>query len=150
MRIYIFIVPFHSKQLMPERVKSIVSPTEQITAGLLYTGITTLTGSIVARNRSHFVRFALPSALFIVSLNHFLPETAGNLSSYLGSVEERYLPKVAEKHAIANAHARMTWERVKESTREGRERAERSVDWGVRRVQEMTGLKLRDDTKKAD
>lgn len=66
------------------------------------------------------------------------------MSSYLGSVEERYLPKVAEKHAIANAHARMTWERVKESTREGRERAWRGVDWGVRRVQEMTGLKIRD------
>jgi MICOS complex subunit MIC26 len=66
------------------------------------------------------------------------------LSSYFGSLEERYLPKVAEKHAIANAHAKMTWERVKESTREGREWMGKSVEWSVRRVQESTGLKLRD------
>jgi len=132
------------EQAVEKRVKSIVSPKEQITAGLLYTGIATLTGSIMARNRSYLARLTLPGALFFVSLNHFLPETTGNLSSYVGSVEERYFPKVAEKHAIANAHARMTWERVKESTRDGREWVGRNVDWSVKKVQEVTGLKVRD------
>ena len=94
-----------------------------------------------------------------MSLNHFLPETTGNLSSYVGSVEERYFPKVSEKHGIANAHARMTWERVKESTGDGREWVGRNVDWSVKKVQEITGLKVRDvvgsrsednEVKKAD
>ena len=51
---------------------------------------------------------------------------------------------MAEKHGVANAHARMTWERVKESTRDGREWVGRNVDWSVKKVQEVTGLKVRD------
>ena len=126
------------------RVKSIISPNEQITPGLLYIGISTLTGSIIGRNRSLPVRLFLPSALFVFSLQHFLPETTSNLSDYLGSVEEAYFPNLAQKHAIANAHARMTWERAKEGTKESREWVGRGVHWSVRRVEEVTGLKLGD------
>ncbi|KAK2462434.1 hypothetical protein APHAL10511_005531 [Amanita phalloides] len=46
------------EQAVEKRVKSIVSPNEHITQGLLYTGIGTLTGSIIARNRSPLVRLS--------------------------------------------------------------------------------------------
>ena len=47
---------------------------------------------------------------------------------------------------IANAHTRMTWERVKATTRprDGREKVNGAVEGLVRRVQDATGLKLRE------
>ncbi|KIL61638.1 hypothetical protein M378DRAFT_179977 [Amanita muscaria Koide BX008] len=131
------------------RVKAIISPSEQLTPNVLYIGISTLTGSIIARNRSLLgARLFLPSAFFLFSLHHFLPETTENLKTYLGEVEERYLPHVAQKHAVANAHTRMLVDRIKEETKEGRERFRKGVEWGVYKVQEVTGLKVGEVWKK--
>ncbi|KAF8636104.1 hypothetical protein AX17_003809 [Amanita inopinata Kibby_2008] len=124
------------------RVKSILSPNEQITQGLLYTGISTLTASIIARNRSLPTRLLLPPLFLLLSAHHFLPGTSSNLSSYLGSVEDAYFPRVAEKHDVARAHTRMTWERLREGTKEGREWVGRGMIGVVEKVQEVTGLKV--------
>ena len=49
-----------------------------------------------------------------------------------------------EKHDIANAHTRMTWERAKEATRDGREGISKGTEGLVSWVQDATGLKLRE------
>ena len=72
-------------------MKSLVAPDEPLTPGILYVGVATLTGSVLARNRI-FWRLTLPPALFILSLNHFLPKTSHNVSSYLGSLEDAHFP----------------------------------------------------------
>jgi organizing structure protein 2 len=77
-------------------------------------------------------------------MHHFLPQTTSNISAYLNSLEQEYFPSVAEKHQIGRAHAKMTLERVKEWTREGREGVGRSMEGAVERVQGLTGLKLRE------
>ncbi|KAF8890787.1 apolipo protein O-domain-containing protein [Gymnopilus junonius] len=125
------------------RVKSIISPDEAVTPGLLYVGVATLTGSILARNRLFF-RLVLPPAFLVLSANHFLPKTTHNLSTYLGSLEETYFPTLAQKHDVANAHTQMTWERVKEATQSGRDRINRGATVAVDKVQEVTGLKLKE------
>jgi organizing structure protein 2 len=125
-------------------VKSIISPNEQLTPGLLYVGVATLSGSILARNRFLLARLLLPPAFLIVSANHFLPETSENLTSYLASLEDTYLPALAQKHAIANAHTRMTWERIKDATHDGRAWMNRGAESAVHKVQDVTGLKLRE------
>lgn len=51
---------------------------------------------------------------------------------------------MAEKHAIANAHSRMTWERVKEGTQSGREGVMKGVEGAVEWVQGATGLKVKE------
>ncbi|KAK7449827.1 hypothetical protein VKT23_013303 [Stygiomarasmius scandens] len=126
------------------RVKAIISPEESLTPGILYVGVATLSGSIIARNRMLPVRFLLPPTLLVLSMNQFLPKTSANLSEYLGSVEETYFPNLAEKHAIANAHSRMTWERLKEATASGRASLYSGVESAVEKVQEATGLKLKE------
>jgi len=126
------------------RVKDIISPNESLTPGLLYVGIATLTGSIIARNRMLATRFLLPPIFVAASANHFLPETTGNLSSYFGSLEETYFPSLSEKHDIAKAHTQMTWEKVKDATASSREQLNRGAMTVVEKVQEVTGLKLKE------
>ncbi|KAI0084751.1 apolipo protein O-domain-containing protein [Irpex rosettiformis] len=132
------------EQKVEKRVKSLIAPEEPLTPGLLYVGVATLTGSVIARNRIIFTRLLLPPTLFILSLNHFLPKTSHNISSYLGQLEDTYFPTLAEKHAIANAHTAMTWERAKEATANGRETLGHGVEKILGRVQESTGLKLKE------
>ena len=124
------------------RVKSIIVPEEPLTPGLLYVGVSALTGSILARNRSIFMRFALPPTLLLLSFDHFLPRTYHNLSSYLGSLEDKYIPAVAEKHDIAKAHTAMTWERIRDATKDGRATLGSGVENAVLKAQGATGLKL--------
>ncbi|KAJ8690804.1 hypothetical protein PTI98_012203 [Pleurotus ostreatus] len=126
------------------RVKSIIAPDEPLTPALLYVGISTLTGSILARNRGLPTRILLPPVFLLASLNHFLPKTSANLSAYFSALEETYFPTLAEKHAIANAHSRMTWERVKEGTQSGREGVIKGVEGAVEWVQGATGLKVKE------
>ncbi|RDB18218.1 MICOS subunit MIC26 [Hypsizygus marmoreus] len=126
------------------RVKSIVSPNESITPGILYVGVATLSGSIIARNRILATRLLLPPTFLLISANYFLPETTANLSSYLGSLEEKYFPTMAQKHDVANAHTRMTWERIKDATQNGREWVTHGAVSAVERVQVATGLKLKE------
>ena len=104
-----------------ERLKSLVAPEEPLTPGLLYVGVAALTGSVPARNRGILARITLPPALLLLSFNHFLPKTAHNVSAYLGALEDAYVPVLADKHAVANAHTRMAWEQLKEKTAESRE-----------------------------
>ncbi|KAG6816477.1 hypothetical protein H0H87_005764 [Tephrocybe sp. NHM501043] len=126
------------------RVKSIISPNESLTPGLLYVGVATLTGSILARNRMLATRLLLPPVFLFVSAKHFLPQTTGNLTSYLGSIEETYFPTLAQKHDVANAHTQLTWERVKDASHNGQEWVSQGAVTAVEKVQEMTGLKLKE------
>lgn len=127
-----------------DRVKSIIAPNESLTPGLLYVGVATLSGSILARNRFLPTRLLLPPTLLFISANHFLPKTTANLSSYFASLEETYFPTLAQKHDIANAHSRMTWERIKDATQDGRGWVNHGAEVAVDKVQEVTGLKLKE------
>ncbi|KAF8153878.1 apolipo protein O-domain-containing protein [Crassisporium funariophilum] len=126
------------------RVKSIISPNESLTPGLLYVGIATLSGSILARNRILPTRLLLPPIFLLASANHFLPQTTKNLSSYLSNLEDTYLPTLAQKHEVAKAHTQMSWEMMKEATKGGRDQVNRGAVVVVEKVQEVTGLKLRE------
>jgi len=130
------------EQAVERRVKTILVPEEPLTPGLLYVGVSALTGSILARNRSIFTRFVLPPTLLLFSFDHFLPKTYHNLSSYLGSLEDKYLPAVAEKHDIAKAHTAMTWERIKDATKDGRATLGSGVENVVHKAQDSTGLRF--------
>ena len=88
------------------------------------------------------MRFALPPTLLLLSFDHFLPKTYHNLSSYLGSLEDKYIPVVAEKHDIAKAHTAMTWERIRDATKDGRASLGGGVENAVHKAQDATGLKF--------
>jgi len=124
------------------RVKSLIAPDEPLTPGLLYVGVASLTGSILARNSSVFSRVLLPPALFYLSSKYFIPKTTQNVSDYAGSLEEKHFPTLAQKHAVAIAHSHMTWERLREAGIGGRDKFQDGLGSAVRKVQELTGLKV--------
>ena len=136
--------PADNVSLPSDRVKSIISPSESMTPGLLYVGIATLTGSILARNRNILTRLLLPPIFLVVSANHFLPKSTGNLSDYFGSLEDTYFPELAQKHEIAKAHSQMTWQRIMDATKSGRDQVNNGAVVAVEKVQEATGLKLKE------
>jgi len=90
------------------------------------------------------MRLALPPTLLLLSFDHFLPKTYHNLSSYLGSLEDKYLPTVADKHDTAKAHTAMTWERIKDATKDGRATLGGGVENVVHKAQDTTGLKFKE------
>lgn len=127
-----------------DRVKAIISPNESLTPGLLYVGVATLTGSIISRNRFILTRFIIPPLFLVASANHFLPQTTHNLSQYLGSLEDTYLPAVAQKHEVAKAHSLMGWEMLKESTQNARAQVNQTAVKAVEKIQGATGLKIKE------
>lgn len=125
-------------------MKSLVAQEEQLTPAVLYIGVAALTGSVLARGRALPIRLLLPPTLLVASSYHFLPKTSTNISDYLGSLEDQYFPTLAEKHAIANAHTAMTWERIKDAASSGRTSLEGGVGTVVEQIQSTTGLKIRE------
>ncbi|KAI0714482.1 apolipo protein O-domain-containing protein [Fomitopsis betulina] len=126
------------------RIKSLVAPDEPLTPGILYVGVATLTGSVLARNRGLALRLALPPTLLLLSLSHFLPKTSANVSAYAGALEDTYLPGLAQKHDIAKAHSAMTWDRAVDAGAAARVRVQDSVLRAVVRLEEASGLKLQE------
>ncbi|KAF8909183.1 apolipo protein O-domain-containing protein [Mucidula mucida] len=126
------------------RVKSLISPTEPVTPGILYVGIATLSGSVFARNRIILTRLALPPTLLILSMNQFLPQTTHNIRAYLSDLEDTYLPTFAQKHETGKAHSTMGWEMLKEKVASGRESFGNGVESAVDKLQEATGLKVKE------
>jgi MICOS complex subunit MIC26 len=124
------------------RLKSIMSPSEHLTPGILYVGIATLTGSVLSRTRSLPTRIILPPAFFFISLHHFLPQTTSNLTAYLSSLERAYIPAVAERHAVLNSWVKSGWEGARNGVERGRKEAMSTAEGLVRGVQNATGLKL--------
>jgi organizing structure protein 2 len=107
-------------------------------------GVATLSGSILSRNRTLPTRFLLPPLFLLLSAQHFLPKTTHNLSDYLGSLEDEYLPSLAQKHETAKAHSAMAWARVKDASEGINGKVERAAVSAFDKVQEVTGLKLRE------
>jgi len=73
-----------------------------------------------------------------------LPKTAHNVSEYAGSLEEAHFPELARKHAIAISHSYMAWDRLREAGISGRDRVQDGLGGAMRRLQELTGLKVQD------
>ena len=128
----------------PDRVKALIAPDEPLTPALLYVGVASLSGSILARNRAVVTRALLPPALLLLSFNYFLPRTAQNVAAYAGALEEQHFPALAQKHAVAVAHSHMAWERVRAAGSGGREWLQDGLGGAARRVQELTGLKVQE------
>ncbi|KIP02678.1 hypothetical protein PHLGIDRAFT_26481 [Phlebiopsis gigantea 11061_1 CR5-6] len=132
------------EQSVEHRFKSLLAPEEQLNPSLLYVGVATLTGSVLARNRNIFLRASLPPTLLVLAFNHFLPRTAANVSAYLGGLEDTYAPGLARVHDTAVAHTAMSWAILQERTHEGRAAVAHGLGRGVDYVQDATGLKIRE------
>jgi len=129
------------EERVERRVKSFRSPTEPLTPGVLYVFTSTLFGSILARS-SILLRFTLPTAFFISSAFHFLPETSANISKYIYGLEKDHVPELARVQTDVSRTAVSGWQSVHEGWSAGRQAVEAGVQKTAGWIADTTGLKV--------
>ncbi|KAG1738011.1 apolipo protein O-domain-containing protein [Suillus lakei] len=125
------------------RIKSFRDPTEPLNPGLLYTGISALTTSVLTRSRALPTRILLPPTALVGAFMYFLPGTASRVGAYAEELEDRYVPRIGEIRRTSVAHSGIAWERAKEGTAAGRESVSKGVKNVVESIEQGTGLNLK-------
>ncbi|KAG1762573.1 apolipo protein O-domain-containing protein [Suillus occidentalis] len=125
------------------RIKSFRDPTEPLNPGLLYTGISALTTSVLTRSRALPIRILLPPAALASAFAYFLPGTASRVGSYAEELEDRYVPRFGEIRRTSVAHSGIAWERAKDGAAAGRESLNNGVKGIVESIEQGTGLNLK-------
>ncbi|KAG8908971.1 hypothetical protein FRB99_000074 [Tulasnella sp. 403] len=130
------------EQVVERKLKELAPEDEPLLPGLMYVGVATLTGSVIGRHRGLVTRLALPPALLALSLAYCLPKTAHNISGFLGSLEARYLPNVATRHAELNQVVHDTVKTASKTYSETKDTVSAKIQDTRRDVENKTGLKL--------
>ncbi|KAG2078709.1 hypothetical protein BDR04DRAFT_1131628 [Suillus decipiens] len=131
------------EEMVETRIKSFRDPTEPLNPGLLYTGISALTTSVLTRSRSLPTRIFLPPIALAGAFSYFLPGTASRVAAHGVELEDRYVPRFGEIRRTSVAHSGIAWERAKESAVAGRESVNQGVKNVVESIEQRTGLKLK-------
>lgn len=84
-------------------VNEIRSDKEDILPGGIYVLVSTLSGSIIARNRNFLIRGISPVVFGVVAFRFFLPETYSNTGKLIWKFEQK-VPEIAEAHTSAHEH----------------------------------------------
>jgi organizing structure protein 2 len=134
----------HVEDVVESRIKSFRDPSEPLNPGLLYTGISALTTSVLVRSRSLPTRFLLPPLSLLGAFAYFLPRTAGRVSGWVEDLEGQYAPRVGEVRRTGVAHTSMAWEMLGEKVRVGKEGLGKGARGVVDGIESSTGLKLGD------
>ncbi|KIJ13020.1 hypothetical protein PAXINDRAFT_170902 [Paxillus involutus ATCC 200175] len=134
----------HVEETVESRIKSFRDPSEPLNPGLLYTGVSALTASILVRSRSLPTRFVLPPLSLLGAFAYFLPRTAGRVGDWAEELEDKYVPRVGEIRRTSIAHTGMAWEKLGDKFRDGREGLGRGARSVVDGIESSTGLKLGD------
>ena len=138
---------FHDSTTLPHlslvaRLKSFRDPAEPLNPGLLYTGVSTLTASVVVRARSLPVRFLFPPLSFIGAFAYFLPRTAGRVGGWVEDLEGRYAPRVGEIRRTSVAHTSMALGMLGDKYREGKQGLGNGARSVVEGIESSTGLRM--------
>ncbi|CAE6483472.1 unnamed protein product [Rhizoctonia solani] len=128
------------------RIRSLISPEEPLTPGILYVGVAALSGSVFARGRSLPTRVLLPPTLFFGALNYFLPKTTHNVNAYVYGLERAHAPALADTHDAADKALRDAVKQIRTSYNSMRGGVSHIVEDSVDGLESTTGLKLRDAT----
>ncbi|EUC62588.1 apolipoprotein O [Rhizoctonia solani AG-3 Rhs1AP] len=128
------------------RIRSLISPEEPLTPGILYVGVAALSGSVFARGRSLPTRVLLPPTLFFGALNYFLPKTTHNVNAYVYGLERAHAPALADTHDAAGKTLRDAVKQIRASYNSMRGGVSHIVEDSVDGLESTTGLKLRDAT----
>ncbi|PLW30671.1 hypothetical protein PCASD_15139 [Puccinia coronata f. sp. avenae] len=86
---------YHVEKKFVGTLSSLIDQRESNSSSVLCVGIGTMTGSILARNRSLPLRFLSPLAFFLISSNQFLPSTTHNIKTYIFKLQDHHFPQSA-------------------------------------------------------
>ncbi|KAG9310760.1 apolipo protein O-domain-containing protein [Chiua virens] len=132
----------HVEEVVESRLKSFRDPVEPLNPGLLYTGISALTASVIVRSRSLPVRFLFPPLSFVGAFAYFLPRTASRVGSWVEDLETKYAPHVGEIRRTGVAHTSMALDMLGEKYKEGKGGLGKGARSVVEGIESSTGLRL--------
>ena len=132
-----------SSPIWPGRIKSFRDPTEPLNPGLLYTGISALTTSVITRSRALPTRILLPPVALVGAFTYFLPRTASRVGEYAEELGDSYVPRFGEIIRTSIAHSSIALGRAKERASAGRESVNKGVESIMESIEQGTGLKLK-------
>ncbi|CED82727.1 Apolipoprotein O [Phaffia rhodozyma] len=124
------------------KVKATIPEDEPLTPGIAWVGVSTLAGSIIARNRNILVRALLPPTLLVASLPVFLPKLSENLSSEISRYTLKTSPELHREVSQARAKLFGLTEQSREAWISGKQKLTDSVTQGVDFVDSKTGLQF--------
>lgn len=140
--------PFLPSQSFPHlfrilaRLKSFRDPAEPLNPGLLYTGISALTASVIVRSRALPVRFLFPPLSLVGAFAYFLPRTAGRVGGWVEELEDTYAPRAGEIRRTSVAHTSMALGMLGEKYREGKQGLGKTARRVMEEIESKTGLRL--------
>ncbi|RPA95909.1 hypothetical protein L873DRAFT_1812256 [Choiromyces venosus 120613-1] len=105
------------------------SSEEKVVPGLLYVAVSTMAGSIIARNRMLPIRALTPVFVGIGAGWYFLPETTRNVADLVWEWE-KMVPGVAEKHLLVRRGVEEAAETGGKAIRDGRKVVDENVSRG--------------------
>jgi hypothetical protein len=94
------------------------------------------------------VRALLPPTLFLLSFHYFLPKTASNVRAYASSLEDTYFPSLGAQHAALNRTVTNSTAELCAVLRSGVGKVEKTIEEGLKKAEEWSGLKLQTGSKK--
>ncbi|KAL7411651.1 apolipo protein O-domain-containing protein [Mrakia frigida] len=124
------------------KVDSLIPKDEPLNPGLLWVLVSTLSGSIIARNRMITTRLLLPPTIFLLALPTFLPKLASNLSTELSTQTSHYAPELHKTLSESREALLDKTEDTRDFFAESRISLGKHLGAGVQKLEETTGLQL--------
>lgn len=120
-------------------IGEIKSDTEDILPGGIYVLVSTLSGSILVRNRNFLVRGLAPVVFGVAAFRYFLPQTYDNTGKLIWGFEQK-APAVAEAHINAQKQVDGLVQDVNTAVHDSKSSLESSVRSARKFVIDATGI----------
>ena len=130
-------------------IAEIKSDEEDLLPGSIYVLVSTLSGSILARNRNVLVRGIAPILFGTVAFRYFLPQTYENTGKLIWRFEQK-APALAEAHTKTQQQVDGLVNDVNSAVNSGKQALESGVHSARQFVADSTGLQIPSDKPKKD
>jgi organizing structure protein 2 len=139
---------YNTEQKITTTVSQIHDKSEDLMPNAIYIAIGALSGTIMGRQRSVFLRATLPVILGIGSFKYFLPQTFASTKEFVWRLEKQKLPEIAkQQEALATKSAELV-NSLEKSTEASQHKVSSSVESLRKNIKKYTGLNLDDEVTK--
>lgn len=128
---------------------AIKSDEEDLLPGAIYVLVSTLSGSVLARNRNFVLRGIVPVAFGAAAFKYFLPQTFGNTGKLIWRFEQK-APALADAHVKTQNQVDGLVNNVSTAITDSKQALESGVHSARKFVADSTGLQIPSDTPKKE
>lgn len=134
----------NAEKSVTSTIAEIKSDEEDILPGGIYVLVSTLTGSILARNRNIALRGIAPVVFGVAAFRYFLPQTYENTGKLIWKFEQK-APSLADTHVKTKQQVDGLVKDVTDAVDSGNQALENAVHSARKFVADSTGLQIPTD-----